>query len=350
MKGRGVALGLLCVVLTGCAGTAESAQVQFFAMDTLMSVTVYGRQGGQAARAVQAEMNRLDALWSRTREDSDISRLNAGAGSGTAVEVDADTGVLLERANTAARESGGAFNPVMAPVMDAWGFTGEEHRVPGGEELEALLPLTLTLPWVASDGEEGGTRAALTQAGQAVDAGAIAKGRAADLAREVLADYTVTGAILDLGGNITVLGEKPDGAPFRVAVKDPGNTEELLCVLTLEEGTCSTSGGYERYFEADGVRYHHILDPADGCPAESGLRSVTAVSTDGTWADAYSTACFVMGAEKALDFWRTGTEAAQTLELVLVGEDGRVYVTEGLAEGFEFRGEEKGYTYEIVYR
>jgi len=352
MKKLLCALGAV-LILTGCAGKQEPAEVQFFAMDTLMKVTVYGRnaeQTEQAARAVQTEMNRLDKLWSRTRQDSDISRINAHAGDGSAVEVDIDTGLLLHNANLAAQESGGAFNPVMAPVMDAWGFTKEEHSVPTRAELDGLLALAEQLPEVTlKEGWEGAT-VSLPLEGQSVDAGAIAKGRASDLAQLVLMDYDVDGVLLDLGGNITVLGEKSDGTAFRVAVKDPNHTEDILAVLTLELGTCSTSGGYERYFEVDGQRYHHIIDPADGCPADSGLISVTVVSEDGTWADAYSTACFVMGAEKALEFWRCGEGAAQHLELILVTEENHVYVTEGLQEGFEFRGEENGYTYEVVYR
>lgn len=354
MKKMICALGAL-LLLCGCSGKPTGpAEVQFFAMDTVMTVTVYDEdmeQAEAAARAVQTEMNRLDKLWSRTDPHSDISNINAHAGDGAAVEVSSDTGLLLTNANTAARESGGAFNPVMAPVMDAWGFTREKHAVPSQAELDALLALTEDLPEVTLNQGQTTASVSLTKEGQSLDAGAIAKGVAAYKAMGVLSGYDVDFAWFALGGNITACGAKPDGSDFRVAVKDPRNTEEHLCILSLEPyKSCSTSGGYERYFEENGRRYHHIIDPADGYPADSGLLSVTVVSEDAPWADAYSTACFVMGAEKALEFWRSNEGAARYLDLILVTEEGHVYVTEGLEEGFEFKGEEKGYTYEIVRR
>lgn len=340
---------LLLSLLSGCA--PEPVSQSFFAMDTVMSVTLYDGGDTAALVAAQQEVNRLDQLWSRTRPESDVSRLNAAAGSGTPVEVDPDTAALLEQADRAARESGMAFDPVMAPVMDAWGFgaTGSEstavHRVPSQAELDALLPLTRDLPRVE------GTAVSLPLAGQAVDLGGIAKGAAAGHVLEVLTGHGVGSAIIDLGGNITALGEKPDGSPFRVMVKDPRDSEGGICVLSLADGaTCSTSGGYERYFEADGQVYHHIIDPSTGYPARSGLLSVTVVSQDPYWADAWSTALFVLGAEEALDLWREGPETVQAMELILVEESGRVLVTEGLEEGLEFLGEEAGYTCEIVRR
>ena len=342
-------LPLLLALLCGC--TPEPVSQGFFAMDTVMNITLYDGGDTAALTAAQQEVNRLDQLWSRTRPDSDVARLNAAAGSGAPVEVDPDTAALLERAVQAARESSMAFDPVIAPVMDAWGFGATEsestavHRVPSQTELDALLPLTRDLPQVE------GTAASLPLAGQAVDLGAIAKGAAAGHVSQVLAGYGVESALIDLGGNITALGKKPDGTPFRIMVKDPQNGQEGICVLALSDGaTCSTSGGYERYFEEGGQVYHHIIDPATGYPAQSGLLSVTVVSQDPCWADAWSTALFVLGADEALTLWRNGPEAVQTAELVLVEESGRVLVTEGLEEGLEFLGEEAGYTCEIVRR
>lgn len=350
-------VGALCalLLLCGCSGKPTGpAEVQFFAMDTVMTVTVYDEdmeQAEAAARAVQAEMNRLDKLWSRTDENSDISRINAHAGDGAAVEVSWETGWLLEKALKVMEESNGAFNPTLAPVMDAWGFTKEEHHVPDRAGLKELLALTKDLPQVDIRDDQSGATASLPLAGQSVDVGGIAKGGAARCAQEVLAEYGIQAAIVDLGGNITVVGGKEDGGAFRVGVKDPQNTQELFCVLALEDSqTCSTSGGYERYFEENGQRYHHIIDPTTGYPADTSLLSVTAVCRDAAKADAWSTAGFVLGTEKTLDFWRSQEPGNSVPEFILVTAAGHVYVTEGLEEGFEFKGEEKGYTYEIVRR
>ena len=178
------------------------------------------------------------------------------------------------------------------------------------------------------------------------DLGAVAKGFAAREAEAAIRDAGGTSAMLDLGGNVTVIGAKEDGSPWRVAVKDPRDTGSYLCVLALTDVTLSTSGGYERYFEEDGVRYHHIIDPETGYPADSGLLSVTVVSADHLLADALSTALFVAGPEEALDFWRSRDD----FELVLCTGQGELLVTEGLEDVFTFAGADRGYTYEIARR
>ena len=351
---------LSCALLAGCAPAAQevpSETQHFFAMDTLMSITAYGEDLSEALVAAQQEVNRLEALWSRTRPESDVSRLNAHAGDGTAVAIQPETAALLATAAEAAQESGLAFDPILAPVMDAWGFGRTEsettavHRVPSQEERSALLSLTRDLPQ-ATVGEDGAAAAALPLVGQAVDLGAIAKGASAAYVVEALTARGVEDAILSLGGNITALGSRPDGAPFQVLVTDPLSPEEgYLCSFRLAGGlTCSTSGGYLRYFEEDGVTYHHILDPATGAPAQSGLLSVTTVAADPALADAWSTALFVLGLDRALELWRSGEGTVAEMELILVTQDQEIYVTQGLEEGLQPYGEEAGYTYEIVRR
>lgn len=342
-------LCLLGLLLSGCEEASGPVQVQFFAMDTVMTVTVYGKEAEKAARAVQAKVNDLDKLWSRTDENSEISALNAHAGEGTWVTLSPETAELLARALEMKKESGGSFDPLLAPVMDAWGFTREEHRVPGEEELSALLSLTGPDPELTYDEGFENAKARLSVEGQELDLGGIAKGMATHYAARAAREYDIDGLLLDLGGNLHTWGKKPDGSDWKVGVKDPNNTETLLCAFVMNDRTCSTSGGYERYFEQDGVTYHHIIDPADGYPAESGLISVTVIG-DSVWADACSTAFFVLGADKALDIWRAGEGLAGEADLILVTEDGHVYITDGLKDGLDLLGEENGYTYEIVYR
>lgn len=154
-----------------------------------------------------------------------------------------------------------------------------------------------------------------------------------------------------LGGNTWVCGGNPEGDPWRIGVQDPARAEEAEAytgILRMTDGFAVTSGGYQRYFEEDGVTYHHIIDPATGRPAESGLTSVTVVADgtvgNGTMCDALSTALFVMGEERALDFWRSG---AYDFDLILVTEDGRLLVTDGIADQFQ-PDETAGYAYEVV--
>ncbi len=328
------------LLLAGC-GT-PSAQEQFFTMDTVMSITVNGKGAAEAAAARQ-EVEGLNALLSRTDGDSLISRLNAHAGDGTAVEVDSDILELLSFAKSISQLLPGCFDITIAPVMDAWGFTGEERHVPDAADLARAMALVDSGKLLLD--EEAGT-ARLAEAGMSVDLGSVAKGYAAARTEEVLREAGVTSALLDLGRNITAVGPKADGAPWRVGVADPADSSRYLCILSLEDATASTSGGYERWFEENGVRYHHIIDPKTGYPASSGLQSVTVVSQNHLLADALSTALFVAGEEEALDFWRSRDD----FELVLCTEDGRVLATEGLEAGLEFRGEEQGYDCQMVRR
>ena len=334
--------GLLSGCTSGGSGTQPS-EAQFFSMDTLMSIRVYDGNAQQALQAARQAVTRLDGLLSRTDPDSAVSTLNAHAGDGLPVALDEQTIEVLSFSKSIARLLPGCFDITIAPVMDAWGFTTETRHVPAQEDLSAAMAL------VSSDKllvDETASAARLELAGMEVDLGAVAKGFAARQADAALREQGVTSALLDLGGNVTVLGCKPDGSAWQVAVKDPQNPDQALCVLSLEDETASTSGGYERYFEEDGVRYHHIIDPETGYPAESGLLSVTVVSSNHMLADALSTALYVAGPEKALEFW----DSRDDFELVLCTQDNRVIVTQGLEEGYRPAGEERGYTYEIARR
>ncbi len=337
---------LMLGLLSGCAAPAaqsEPAQAQFFSMDTVMSVRVYDGPKEDAVQAARQAVEELDGLLSRTNPDSQLSALNAHAGDGSPVALDGRVSELLTFAKSISQLLPGDFDITIAPVMDAWGFTTDQRQVPDPQTLAGALAL------VDSDKlnmDETASTARLEAAGMEVDLGAVAKGYAAGQAAAAIRETGATSALLDLGGNVTALGRKADGSAWQVGVKDPQDTAQTLCILSMEDQTASTSGGYERYFEEDGVVYHHIIDPETGYPADSGLLSVTVVSADHTLADALSTALFVAGEEEALDFWRSRTD----FELVLCTSDGRVVVTQGLEEGMRPTGEDRGYTYEIVRR
>ena len=340
------AICLGAALLSSCGTKPPSASADVFAMDTYMTISTYGDRCEEALEAAVSEIERLDALLSVGNADSEISRINAG-GSGT---LSADTQIMVEQALEIWRTTGGAFDITVYPIMQAWGFTTGDYKVPSKSELQALLEMAgsekLTL-----DGFE------LTLgAGQRIDLGGIAKGYTSDRAEAIFRAVGVESGSISLGGNVYVQGSKPDGSPWRVAVQDPQNSSAAAVVLELSDAYAVTSGGYQRYFDQDGKRYHHIIDPATGSPADSGLLSVTVVAsangdTDGiltghgTMCDAFSTALFVMGEEKALDFWRSGQ---YDFDLVLVTDDGRVVITEGLADSFE-QSEGSGYAYEIAH-
>lgn len=290
-------------------------------MDTVMEVTVYGSGASDAAEEAERAIRRLEELWSVTREDSEISRLNRGE----TVELSEETANLLQKGLRLSEETGGALNLALYPLTRLWGFTTEEYRVPSREEIDALLDRLRSGSLSLED-----NRASLSS--WELDFGAVAKGYAAQLSADMLKERGVTSALLTLGGNVQTVGNKEDGSLWRIGVRDPwGEEGDYLGVLLVGEAAVVTSGAYQRYFEEDGVRYGHILDPETGRPVESGLASVTIVAEDGFLADGLSTALYVMGLEEATEFFR----GRDDFEAVLVDDAGTIYVTEGLRDSFE---------------
>lgn len=299
---RFIALSLCVLMLWGCSANEIHTQdfTTIFAMDTVMSFDIWGADAKDGAAAIAARIAELERDWSATDQNSILGRLNAGA----QVSLSARDSDLIAKVEALSRRTGGAFDPRLRAVSELWGFYSDEHRVPGQADIAAAMNKR---EW---------------------DLGAAMKGFVGQECVALLSEMEIDRALLNLGGNIQTYGEKPDGSPWRVAVQNPDLSEDYLGVVSVT-GTMSvvTSGDYQRYFELDGKRYHHILDPETGCPAESGLASVTVICRDGLTADVLSTALFVMGLEDAAAFWRESHD----FEAVFVTKDGRIYATEGAA-------------------
>ena len=340
-------LTIFALSLTACGETAAESETRtVYAMDTVMNLTVYGENAAAALESAEKELHTLDeAVLSRTAEGSELYALNTSNGETVEYGADDILPALIETALTISDATDGAFDPTLAPVLDAWGFTKDEHRVPPADELKELLSHTGCGKVALEKTADGWTVTLLD--GAQLDLGGIAKGYAADLLRAQLEKEGVTSATLDLGGDVFVMGRKTDGSDWRIAVKDPADTESYLGIVSAADKFIVTSGVYERYFEENGVRYHHILDPKTGCPAESGLVSVTVLCENGAWADALSTACFVLGPDGALALRDDLADQGTDFELILVTDDGRVLYTDGLAGAFT-PNDESGYTYEAL--
>lgn len=310
------------LLLAGCNGEPEKAEQTIFAMDTVMSVTVYGDNAETLCANAAHRINELAAKWSVTDERSEVyGANNIGAYISTSYVSD-ETAQLIEYSLQMTEQTDGAFDITLYPVLREWGFTTGEYQIPDDERLAELLRKT------GSDRVElNGNMLTLT-GGAMIDLGGIAKGYTGDVLCKYLKSEGVTSALLDLGGNIHVIGSKPDASAWRLGIKAPDG-EGNLAVLELTDKAAVTSGGYERCFVGDdGERYCHILDPNTGRPADSGLISVTIVGDEGRLCDALSTAVYVMGAEKAEQLWR----ARGDFEMVLLTDGGEMLVTEGLRE------------------
>ena len=303
-------------------GPAEAFTRDFFAMNTYISLTAYGEEADTALEQAQERIQELEGLWSVTDENSDIFRINQN--SGQSVTVSGETARIVSFALEMAEKTGGALDPTIYPVLEAWGFTTDQKQVPSDEEIASLLAY-VGYSRISLEGTQ-----LTVPEGMELDLGAVGKGYTADLVTETLAGYGVESAVISLGGNVQAIGSRPDGSDWRIGIREPWG-EGNLGILEVSDAGVVTSGGYENYFEdGEGNIYWHILDPKTGHPANSGLQSVTIVSTAGKLCDALSTALFVMGADGAENYWRENGG----FDMLLVTDDGEILITEGIAQQF----------------
>ena len=322
-------LSLLCGMLSSCTKKQTRHTASFYAMDTVILVTLYTPDADLAERQLarcRELLAELDGLWSRHTAGSDVWRLNQSADG--LCDLDPRTVSLLAQAKEISLATGGAFDPTLAPLSDLWQACGAQNRLPGTDELAALLALTGADRLQIGSSADGTQTAVSRPAGMQIDPGGIGKGAAVSMLIEELEGSGVTGGLVSFGSSVAVFGTKPDGTPFRVALRDPQDAAGTVGELNLPAGAVlSVSGDYERYVTIGGQRYQHILDPETGMPAESGLSSVAVVCSDGALADALSTALFVMGAEASMQFYETGT---YEFEAIMIAHDGTMTTTPGL--------------------
>ena len=329
---RILAASLLLLTLSGCGGKSEPYSTDFFAMDTFMSVKVLSKDGESLAQQCESEINSLESVLSRTREDTDIAKLNAA--DGAEVTLSDEGAKLLSTALDLSAATNGAYDPTVAPLTDLWGIGTEHQQVPAQSDIDAELQ-NVGIAHVHENGD-----AVTLDSGSKIDLGGIAKGYAADLCADILKSADADG-LLVLGGNIYAVGTN-EGKDWNIGIADPDDSTDTIAAVAVHDLSVVTSGDYERYFEQDGVRYHHIFDPKTGYPAASGLRSVTVIDANSTRADALTTALFVMGADKGRAYCEENGIAA-----VFVTADKQVFTTSRVADvcTFTFTGENKGYTY-----
>lgn len=316
----------LCI--GGCAGEVPAQTASGIGMGTYVNQTVYTRDGTLTGEVEELLKYLEEDILSWRIEGSEIARINEAAGTECSIsnELKQDLISLLE----VSERSRGAFDCTLGTLirlwnMDAWSRMEEEEFIPPTkEEIAEALTDTGYDKVKITDGT------IYLPTGLQLDLGAAGKGIACDRVAAFLADRQVSGAVVSVGGSVVTYGAKPDGSPWRVAVVDPLNPSSRLGILSLTgEWYISTSGDYERFVEADGIRYHHILDPATGYPASSGLAGVTIVCHSGLLSDALSTACFVLGVEDGLALAESyGAEA------LFVTADGELYMTPGMKQIF----------------
>ena len=310
-----VSLCAVMLIFGGCSNQ-EKESLSFEAMDTFMNLTVYGK----GAEEIKTEILKLDSLLSPTKENSDIFKLNRGKSAA----VDKLTAEAVKKSLEACEYSNGALDVTVYPVISEWGFISGKYKIPSQKKLDSLLKHV-----DYKNASVNGNKITLKNEAQ-LDMGAVAKGFAADKAVALLKSSGAQSAILNLGGTIAAYGKKPGGDLWKVGVADPENSADYVGYVSCSDKTVATSGSYERFFEGkDGKIYSHIIDPKTGYPVDNGIDSVTIVSDIGVKSDALSTALFVMGQEKAVEFWR----ANRDFEFVILTKN-TALVSEGLKDSF----------------
>lgn len=305
-----------------------------FVMGTVVNITIYSRGDNKAPDIIDL-LSETENKWiSWQAETSEIAAINRNAKNNEPTEISDKTRGYIASTLSVARKSGGAFDPTIGNLSRLWDFDNETNVVPADEDIQALVEN------IGYNNIELKGNTVEMSKDTSIDLGGIGKGIGCDEIEAYLeADQDITGVLVNIGGSSTITyGEKETGEPWKIAVLDPRDDTGYLGVLTLE-GTnhVSTSGDYEKFFEEDGKRYHHILDPATGYPADSGLISTTIVAKNGALSDGLSTACFVLGKEGAMKLLEE-----YDAEGIFVDKDKNVYLTKGLREKFELLAE--GYT------
>ncbi len=329
---------LILVLTTGCrkdkaASRYQSVEKTEFLMGTVVTIKLFDEdadRGGRAADRALERVREIENLMSLNLEGSEVGRINKMAGTGP-VKAGDDTLAVVRRGIYYGELSEGLFDITVGPLAELWGIGTEQAKIPDSDELESTLGL---VDYKDVGINEDTKEIFLKRYGMGIDLGGIAKGYAADEAKKILVAEGIKHAIINLGGNVLALGDRYDGGPWNIGIKDPyAPTGSLLGVVRVEDQTVVTSGDYERYFEQDGRRFHHILNPYTGFPGENEIKGVTVIASSSFDADALSTTVFLMGAKRGIEL----VESLDGVQAILVTVDRQVMTTSGMGDRFSLQ-------------
>ena len=328
---------VFAINLTACANSktssstgTESASLSELHFDTIMSISLYGSDKAALTEIINEaydEVDRLESIFSAQLETSELYSINQGIAKGqTSFVISKELTEVIDYALKVNEESNGALDITIGNLINLWGIGTDHEKLPTDDEIATALVGT-GCEYLSLNKETN----TLTVSSENVqlDLGAIAKGYAADLVKELILakDSSVVG-LLDFGGNIMTIGSKPDGSNWKVGITDPLDSTSVYGGVSVSDLCVVTSGNYERYFEENGVRYHHILDAASGYPADKGIISSSIIGASSIECDALSTACYCLGVEDALAL----INSLDGVECVLIDNDGNYYTSDGIGD------------------
>lgn len=323
-------LAAVAVLLVASCTSNEPAPLHKssrFLMGTLVQVTIPGTEttAKPVAEAIFSELKRVEDLTS-FHKPSELTKLNDQSGNGP-IKADSELVSLIGESLRFAKKTQGAFDPTVGPLTRLWNFSAGDPRLPSGPEITAALA---KIGWRRVTVDSGAGTIMLPERGMALDLGGIAKGYALQRAAAVIRERGISTALVNAGGDVLVVGEREPGKPWRVGVQDPRTERAMVAVANLKDCVVQTSGDYERCFIADGKRYHHILNPATGYPAD-GLQSVTVVAPTGM--STVTAGIFVLGVKEGLKY----IESMPNVQGFLIDVEGRIHKSAGADSIFDFK-------------
>lgn len=323
----------LIILLTGCQPSTppEPISKNLIALGTIITITIYDDNYGESLiELCFDEVKRLENLLSANIENSDVSMINSQAGI-SEVSVSSNTMDVIKIGIYYGELSNGNFDITIGPLVNLWAIGSDHASVPTIDEIEKTFPLVSYKKLMIN---EDNNTVFLLFKGMSIDLGGIAKGYIADRIIHILSGNGCNSAIVNVGGNVITLGQKPSGEPWKIGIQDPNENRGTYLGVASIEGSLSvvTSGIYERYFIEDGIRYHHILNPFNGFPYENEIAGVTIFSKLSIDGDALSTTCFALGLEQALIL----VESLENIEAVFIDRDGQIHSSSGIGSTIIF--------------
>lgn len=332
------------VLLSGCSAGGKKVDKEIFALDTIATFSVWtgGKINERRANEILAMAEEItlsyEKMLSKTVENSDIYNLNYSYGKW--VTVSEETATLIEKARYYSEQTDGRFDITVAPLKDLWDFKSENPTVPTFEQIESLkksvdyrnIEIGNVKEYKGVDGKVSNGREVRLKNGAKIDLGAIAKGYIADRVFDYMKSVGVEKGIINLGGNVLMIGEKEKGKPWVVGIQDPyGGQNNPIGSVNIKEQSVVTSGLYERYFKVDGVVYHHILDPQTGMPVDNELVSVSIITDKSVEGDALSTSCFLLGLQHGMEL-----AEKEKVPAIFITKGGEIYQS-SLMDGYDFQ-------------
>lgn len=299
-------------------------------MGTVVEITAIDKDKENIHKAIEDafhEIKRIDALMSNYKADSEVSLINHQAGL-KPVKVSPHTFHVIKRSLYFSNLTHGAFDITVGPLMEEWKFDQGATHIPFEKQIKKLKALVNYKDIQLNEMER---TVMLKTKGMGIDLGGIAKGYAVDMAIEALKKASIQKALVNAGGDLRALGTKEDGKPWKIGIRHPMIKDKILAKLEVSDLSVATSGDYERFFEKDGIRYHHILNPHTGYPAK-GIRSATILSREATEADALATSFFALGLKEGMEL----VERMEAVEAVIVDDKGEIHISSGLQGKLEF--------------